>query len=647
VSKLKIKGSLSNNREKKKIRWAQKPVPILLNPRKWTLSPVLIQREVHSSMFKRESRIRLRSSPRNNLENDTLNILPIPRFGVLKKKPTINISHFKTNINEEKISKNIEIGTAALKNIPNLEMIGTKEKTLNEKLNSSKQIRSGEVLSLNSLNPIRSSSREVIFKSPQLSPVMESAISKRRAYFDSLAPLNKYLYTSLALKPNNFEEVHSALGHSINRMERVKLESLDEPDEKILFQNLEKSSCFEVKSDFWEEEIKDQEQFPDETDFINRATMEKSWDYKCKNMDNDRLPKENQPDIEDIKELDEKNALKLNRFSLYFEKGGDEAIENFYENLFSIHKKENLIMLVFIWVIFIYDCWSKKKSYFQIEIILRSLFLFAFVFLIKYFTKLFERKILRKILIITYLLINFLILCPVITHSKTMSLLELSKILLIKVFFQNISIILFSDVLVLSIILLGLLIFFKIPTVLQFLILLFIILIHLFSARKNLLRNISKYNLKIANSVKKTQQKTLVRHLLPNHIQRQFIDKPSAKSDLIEEFEDVTILFADIKGFTDFSVHNQASVVVNMLRDLFTEFDKLCLKNDVYKLYTIGDCYVALGLIDANERNPEEEARNVLQFAFELINAIKSVRKKNPELEMRIGIHIVFFIINI
>ena len=78
-----------------------------------------------------------------------------------------------------------------------------------------------------------------------------------------------------------------------------------------------------------------------------------------------------------------------------------------------------------------------------------------------------------------------------------------------------------------------------------------------------------------------------------------------------------------------------------MLRDLFTEFDKLCLQNDVYKLYTIGDCYVALGLVDANERNFEEEARNVLQFAFGMINAIKSVRKKNPELEMRIGLHIV------
>jgi hypothetical protein len=37
-----------------------------------------------------------------------------------------------------------------------------------------------------------------------------------------------------------------------------------------------------------------------------------------------------------------------------------------------------------------------------------------------------------------------------------------------------------------------------------------------------------------------------------------------------------------------------------MLRNLFTEFDKKCLTQNTYKLYTIGDCYVALGIIDVN-----------------------------------------------
>lgn len=35
-----------------------------------------------------------------------------------------------------------------------------------------------------------------------------------------------------------------------------------------------------------------------------------------------------------------------------------------------------------------------------------------------------------------------------------------------------------------------------------------------------------------------------------------------------------------------------------MLRNLFTEFDKICLGQNVFKLYTIGDCYVVMGMID-------------------------------------------------
>ncbi len=58
--------------------------------------------------------------------------------------------------------------------------------------------------------------------------------------------------------------------------------------------------------------------------------------------------------------------------------------------------------------------------------------------------------------------------------------------------------------------------------------------------------------------------------------------------DLFDFLPDVTILFADIAGFTSYSSSVSAATVVNMLRDLFTEFDKTCLIHRVYKLYTIG-----------------------------------------------------------
>lgn len=75
------------------------------------------------------------------------------------------------------------------------------------------------------------------------------------------------------------------------------------------------------------------------------------------------------------------------------------------------------------------------------------------------------------------------------------------------------------------------------------------------------------------------------------------------KRDLIDEFNDVTLLFADIKGFTEYSHSRTPEEVVTMLRNLFTEFDKKCLEFNVYKVYTIGDCYVVMGFTNSAKRN--------------------------------------------
>ena len=81
-----------------------------------------------------------------------------------------------------------------------------------------------------------------------------------------------------------------------------------------------------------------------------------------------------------------------------------------------------------------------------------------------------------------------------------------------------------------------------------------------------------------------------------------------------------------------------------MLRILFTEFDHACFDHNVYKLYTIGDCYVVMGVADIRERNPPEEARNVVDLAFAMLSIIIRVRNlvNFQGLDMRIGVHTVF-----
>lgn len=79
-----------------------------------------------------------------------------------------------------------------------------------------------------------------------------------------------------------------------------------------------------------------------------------------------------------------------------------------------------------------------------------------------------------------------------------------------------------------------------------------------------------------------------------------------------------------------------------MLSKLFSAFDKECNKEDLYKVYTIGDCYVVMSFLDKNYRNsPERECISVVELGFKMIEIIAQVRKeiKFDGLHMRIGIH--------
>ncbi|EGR30375.1 hypothetical protein IMG5_133420 [Ichthyophthirius multifiliis] len=154
--------------------------------------------------------------------------------------------------------------------------------------------------------------------------------------------------------------------------------------------------------------------------------------------------------------------------------------------------------------------------------------------------------------------------------------------------------------------------------------------------------NIKSFNNLKSLTKKTNEQNKILSNLLPKHVLEKFLNNPdSTKLELVDNFEDVTILFADIAGFTKYSSSVEPEQVVNMLKKLFTEFDKSCLDNEVFKLYTIGDCYVVIGFTDSRKRNPVIEARNVANMGFSMIEKIKETRAqiKFDALDMRIGIH--------
>ena len=66
----------------------------------------------------------------------------------------------------------------------------------------------------------------------------------------------------------------------------------------------------------------------------------------------------------------------------------------------------------------------------------------------------------------------------------------------------------------------------------------------------------------------------------------------------------------------------------------------MCVEHNVYKVHTIGDCYVAMSHIGARSRDPGQECLNILEFAQSMINIIQEVNvEHNMSISMRIGIH--------
>ena len=139
----------------------------------------------------------------------------------------------------------------------------------------------------------------------------------------------------------------------------------------------------------------------------------------------------------------------------------------------------------------------------------------------------------------------------------------------------------------------------------------------------------------VTSEIEKTEQ--LLRNLLPQHI----LDNMKLERNVTDYLCDATLLVADIVGFTAWSNEREPSEVIEMLSNLFTLFDQLCLKYKSYKVYTIGDCYIALGVSGKPDyRNPLEECVNIVSMALEMKAVIAKVNDDYfTNLDMRIGVH--------
>jgi class 3 adenylate cyclase len=84
---------------------------------------------------------------------------------------------------------------------------------------------------------------------------------------------------------------------------------------------------------------------------------------------------------------------------------------------------------------------------------------------------------------------------------------------------------------------------------------------------------------------------------------------------IAERFEEVSVLFADIVGFTEFSSNKTPEELVKVLNIIFSKFDQLAQRYGLEKIKTIGDAYM---VVASSPTRQKADAVAVTQMALDM-----------------------------
>ena len=122
--------------------------------------------------------------------------------------------------------------------------------------------------------------------------------------------------------------------------------------------------------------------------------------------------------------------------------------------------------------------------------------------------------------------------------------------------------------------------------------------------------------------------------LLLNVLPQAIIDRLATGEGLIaDRYDDVTVVFSDLVGFTEISSRLPVGELVSSLNGLFSAFDAACTEFGIEKIKTIGDAYLAAAGLPGSGGNPAHAAAD-LALAMRA-----AVSDAGEPWQIRIGIH--------
>ena len=136
----------------------------------------------------------------------------------------------------------------------------------------------------------------------------------------------------------------------------------------------------------------------------------------------------------------------------------------------------------------------------------------------------------------------------------------------------------------------------------------------------------------------KKRSDDLLLNILPEEVAEELKAKGSADA---KQFDEVTVMFTDFKGFTQISEKLTPSELVAEIHTCFKAFDIIVTKYNIEKIKTIGDAYMcAGGLPVSNKTNAFDVVNAAIEIKQFMHEHLKQRQKENKEpFEIRIGIH--------